>query len=103
MSSALGRAKSAITPECQNISKSVKFSALVVIVIVLVAFVLLAAAMIYNYTKKIPAGTNADAAEASKKKVISGLTIASLVVLGLSLLVSLWQYAIVSKAVDTCI
>lgn len=103
MSTTVGRAKLAITPECQNIAKSIKFSSLITIVVVLIAFVLLGAALIYNYVKKIPTGAEAAEKEAAKKKVISGLTIASLVVLGISLVVAIWEYAIVSKAADVCL
>lgn len=73
------------------------------IIVVLVAVVLLSAALIYNYVKKIPAGNNAADGETAKKKVVSGLTISSLAVLVVSLLASIWEYAVVSKAADTCI
>lgn len=84
----------------------------------MIAFVLLSAALIYNYVKKTntpvamaaggssgSSGGQGDShnAETTKKKVVNGLTIASLSVLLVSLLSSIWQYAIVSKAADTCI
>lgn len=100
---AFNRARAVITPECQNIAKSIKFSSLLTIFVVLVAVILLASALIYNYVKKIPTGTNAGEGEATKKKVVGGLTIASLVVLVISLLTSIWEYAVVAKAADTCI
>jgi uncharacterized protein YpmB len=103
MSGVTGRIRSAATPECANLSKGVKFSSLIAIVVVLIAFVLLGSALIYNYTKKIPEGTEAAAADKKKKQIIGGLTIASVVALGVSLVVDIWQYVIVSKAVNQCL
>lgn len=103
MSSVVGRVRSAATPECSNLSRGVKFSSLITIVVVLVAFVLLGSALIYNYTKKVPDGNDAAATDKKKKQIIGGLTIASVVMLGVSLIVAIWQYVIVAKAMNQCL
>lgn len=103
MSGVGGRIRSAITPECANLSKGVKVSSLIAIVVVLIAFVLLGSALIYNYTKKIPEGSEAANADKKKKRIIGGLAIASVIALGISLVVDIWQYVIASKAVNQCL
>lgn len=103
MSATVGRVRSSLTPECGNLSRSVKLSSLVNLVLGLLAFVMLGAALLYNYMKKIPSGDGSAAAETSKKKIVGNLTIAGLVTTGLQFVVSVWSYAIASKTINQCL
>lgn len=79
---------------------------MITIVVCLIAFVLLGGATLYNYMRKPKTGADAAAIaadETSKKKVVGGLTIASLVFLGISLLAGVWQYTIASKTINHCL
>lgn len=74
-------------------------SSLVTMIVVLIAFVLLGSAIGYNYMKKTANDTEAD----KKKKVVGGLNISAVVVLGLALLAGIWDYSVVSKTVNNCL
>lgn len=96
----LGRA---LTPECSNLTRSIKSSSAVVIVIILISFILLTTAVIYNYLKQIKDGDDHDANQAKKSKLVGGLTIASMVIMGIGLLSSIWQYTAVSRTAKACL
>lgn len=94
-----------ITPECANIGKTVKMVSIVTLLMIVVAAVLLIAAIIYNYARKTES-TDADEQarnEESKRKVIGALTITGTVLVFLASLSSVWDYSVVSKAVNKCI
>lgn len=93
----------ALTPECSNLTRSIKASSMLVIFVILAAFILLTAAVVYNYVKKIPTGTNQESEENKKKKVVGGMTIASIVILGVAVLSSIWQYTAVSRTSKLCL
>lgn len=93
----------ALTPECGNLTRSIKWSSMIVIIVLLVAFILLIGAIIYNYVKKIPSDTNQKDNENKKKKIVGGMTIGSVVVLGIGLISSIWQYTAVSKTSKLCL
>lgn len=103
MSSLSGRVRSAITPECSSLSRSIKYVSLISMIIVLVALVILVSGIIYNYMKKVPNGADAAAVEDKKKKVVGSVTITAAVVVALSLITSIWEYAVVSKTANQCL
>lgn len=96
----LGRA---LTPECTGLTKSIKVSSAIVIVVIFIAFVLLTAAVVYNYVKQIKNDADKDSNDAKKKKLVGGMTISSIVVLGVALLSSIWQYTAVSRTSKLCL
>lgn len=89
-----------LTPECNNLGRSVKTSASVLCVMVILALVLLVTAIIYSYVKKVDA-TNTDA-NANKKKVVGGLSITASIVLAITTFVALWQFNVASKTMKIC-
>lgn len=89
-----------LTPECNNLGRSIKTSATFVCVMVILALVLLVTAIIYSYVKKVD-DTNADAS-ANKKKVVGGLSITASVVLAVTTFIALWQFNVAAKTVKIC-
>lgn len=97
----LGRS---LTPECGNLTRSIKAVSALVIVVILIAFVFLTTAIVYNYVKKVKEDDKDKQATLDKKaKLVGGLTIASMVVLGVALLSAIWQYAAVSRTAKACL
>lgn len=94
-----------ITPECSNLSKSIKMSSMFSLILIILTLILLIAAIVYNYVKKTPVGSSVDASkdEDNKKKVIGGLVITSTVISALAAAISAWSFGIVGKAANTCI
>lgn len=94
-----------ITPECINVGKAIKLSSTVVLVMVVIALILLISAIVYNYVKKTES-TDTDTQtenEDNKKKVVGALSITGTVIVFLSLLASVWDFSVVSKAANRCI
>lgn len=109
MSATVGRLRSAATPECGNLSKSIKISSLITMIVILIAFVLLGTAIGYNYIKKTTT-TKAGSTEQDtsmtddkKKKIVGALNISAVVVLGLALLSGVWEFSVVSRTVNNCL
>lgn len=100
-SAALGK----ITPECQNLGRSIKLSSMVVLIMIIVAVILLVSAIIYNYMKKndAPDAETIHATDDTKKKVVGALTITSTVIIFITAFAAIWQMQIASKAVRMCI
>lgn len=93
-----------LTPECGTLARSIKASSAVVIVIILIAFVLLTTAVVYNYVKQIKDDDKDRQINQDKKaKLVGGMTIASMVMLGIALLSSIWQYTAVSRTAKACL
>lgn len=92
MSAYVGRAKSALTPGCENLGKTVKTSSLMIIVVVLIALLLLSATMFMHYYGK-----------GKMDKWINGLSIAHAVFMTIALLTSIWDNRIVAKTVKQCL
>lgn len=99
MSTLAGRAKAALTPECNQLSKSIKLSAITLMVVIGLALILLVVAIIYNHMKK----TTSTEEDSKKDKIISYMSIAATVVIGVGLLASMWQYSIASKTTAVCL
>lgn len=99
MSTLPGRVKAALTPECSQLSQSIKLSATVLMVVIGLALILLVSAIIYNYVKK----TTTPEEDAKKDKMISYMSIASTVVIGVGLLTSIWQYSTASRTATACL
>lgn len=76
---------------------------MIVIIVLLIAFVLLTGSIVYNYVKKIASDANKDANENKKKKIVGGMNIASVVVLAIGLLSSIWQYTAVTRTSKLCL
>lgn len=92
-----------LTPECGNLTRSIKASSAVVIIIILIAFVLLTTAVVYNYVKQVKDDANKQTNQDKKAKIVGGMTIATIVVLGVGLLSGIWQYTAVSRASKACL
>lgn len=92
-----------LTPECGNLTRSIKASSAVVIIIILIAFVLLTTAVVYNYVKQVKDDSDKQTNQDKKAKLVGGMTIASIVVLGIGLLSSIWQYTAVSRTAKACL
>lgn len=90
-----------LTPECGNLRKTVKMATMMTLVMVSIVCILLLIAIIYNYVKKIP-NPDTNNEEASKKKVVGGLTIAALVVSIPTVLGAVWSLTIANKAWKAC-
>lgn len=92
-----------LTPECGNLTRSIKASSAVVIIIILIAFVLLITAVVYNYVKQVKDDSERQANLDKKAKLVGGMTIGSMVMLGIALLSSIWQYTAVSRTAKACL
>lgn len=99
MSTLSGRAKAALTPECNQLSKSIKLSATVLLVVIGLGLILLVMATFYNYMKK----TETTEEDNKKEKLIGYLSIASTLIIGVDLLASMWQYSIASRTTAVCL
>lgn len=99
MSTLPGRGKAALTPECNQLLKSVKLSATVLVILIGLALLLLAAAIVYNYAKKTEHTDQDD----KKEKIIGYMSIAATVTIGVSLLASIWQYSVASRTSAVCL
>lgn len=99
MSTLPGRVKAALTPECSQLAQSIKISATALMVVIGIALILLVSAIVYNYVKK----TTGDEEDKKKDKVISYMSIASTVMIGIGLLASIWQYATASRTAAACL
>lgn len=103
MSSLSGRVRSAITPECNNLSRSIKNISMFNMILLFISLVVLLGAVLYNYLKKVPSGTDAGTVENKKKKVVGAATITSTVLLAISFLTSVWDYVIAAKTANQCL
>ncbi|AQN78586.1 ACH96171.1 GrBNV gp95-like protein [Kallithea virus] len=95
-----------LIPECQDLSKSIKMSSLVVLVLIVLALILLVAAILCNYLYKTDSTNSSSASEAkekNKKKLVGALTITSAVLVFLSTFSAIWQYSVASKTVKACL
>lgn len=105
-----------LSVECPNLGKSIKFSSGLALIMVSIALLFLVASILYEYLKKVevisgglgpgeignapaPHGITAT----KKRKVVGGLAITSAVILFLSMIISVYQFAISSKNVNNCI
>lgn len=95
---------SKLTPECNNLGRSVKTSATLILVMIVIALVLLIAAIIYSYVKKLHTtdASQMEAEEENKKKVVGILSITSSIVLAITTFVAIWQFNIAAKTVKIC-
>jgi len=103
-SAGINRMRNAITPECENLGKSIKVSALIVLIILIIVIILMVAAIVYNHMKQTV--TDADRAEdedKKKNKIIGGLSIGSVVVLAIGTLAGIWQYVVAAKVANVCL
>ncbi|AUQ44021.1 putative gp95-like protein [Esparto virus] len=91
--------------ECANISKSIKVSAMIVLILIVLALILLVSAVLVNYLYKINSSDTASQADKEKRKkaIVGGLTITSAVVAFLATFAAFWQMGVASKAVKACI
>lgn len=94
-----------IVPECQNIGRSIKTSATVIVVMIVIVLILLVVSILYSYLKKIDATLTLDVAsqESHKKKVVGGLTITASVLIFITAFVAVYQMSAVSRAARQCI
>jgi len=100
-----------ITPQCENLHKTIKLASFITLALTSVVLVLLLAAIIYNYVLKndtpaptLRAGEETDTTtEDKKKKIIGGLTISAAIIGLVSVLSSLWSAMIGAKTAKTCI
>lgn len=111
--------RSAITPECNNLGRSIKTSSWLIVVFLAIAIILMLIAVIYNYkgTPKstVPAttgagagagasgGTTATTDEDKKNKIVDSLSIAGMAFTVISLLISIWSASVVGKAANNCL
>lgn len=95
-----------IVPECQNIGRSIKTSATVIVVMIVIVLILLVVSILYSYLKKVDASLSQDsvtAQENNKKKVVGGLTITASVLIFITAFVAVYQMSAVSRAARQCI
>lgn len=94
-----------IVPECQNIGRSIKTSATVIVVMIVIVLILLVVSILYSYLKKIDTSPSLDvtAQETHKKKVVGGLTITASVLIFITAFVAVYQMSAVSRAARQCI
>ncbi len=109
--STLNQARRYITPECSNMGASLTTSAIVEVFVLAIVFIMLIVAAVYAYQKDKTATTASDssqgAADTSKtttnlmsadnQKKVKGILVASLVFLGIGLVVEIWNLAISGK------
>lgn len=111
MSAAVGalgaRLRNAITPECANLSKTIKLSALILLILITVMIVILLSALAYNHMKKTTGVGLTEAEEveeeAKKTKVISSLSSTNVGVMAMALVASIWLNSSAAKTAKTCL
>lgn len=94
-----------MTPECVNLGRSIKTSAILAVVMIVIVVILLVASILYSYLKKTadPDGDKEKENEEHKKKTVAFLAISGTVIAFLTTFVSIWQLSVASKAVQSCL
>jgi hypothetical protein len=101
--------KTLITPECENLTKSLKWSSLFSLILLTISLILLFVAVIYNYVKKTTVNSSGGGQapsqdeEEKKQKVIAGLSITSVISVSIAFLIKIWDFTIATKTVKTCL
>lgn len=104
-----GRMRNALTPECENLSKSLKLTSLITLVLTSIATILLLVAIIYNYVKRSKGTTRADAGtsnstdEEKTAKIVGALSISGSVAVALTFLLKIWDFTVAAKTAKTCL
>jgi len=91
-----------LAPECQKTNQSLKTSATIIVIMIVVVLILLVTAILYSYYKKVDGELDNDAMNDKKKKVVSGLTITSAVLLFLTSFVAVYQLSALSRSLRVC-
>lgn len=93
------RIRGAITPECSNLSKSIKMTSLLSLIFIVICMIILVVAISFNYFKKVGTGFTED----KKRSVLNGMLYGAAGVALISTLVSIWQYSVAAKTVKSCL
>jgi len=96
--------RSTVTPECENLGRTIKSVSVLLIIFIVVTVVLLIVAISYNYMKK--GATDADHAaeeEARKGKIIGGLSITGALTACISMIMSVWLTSVAGKMTAQCL
>lgn len=93
------RIRGAITPECGNLSKSIKMASLVSLAFIFICLIILIAAIAFNYLKKVGNSFT----EEKKRDIINGMLYGAAAIALISTLASVWQYSVAGKTVKSCL
>jgi hypothetical protein len=114
----------ALSPECDNLSKTVKMTSLISLVVLVIAFLLIVFALLYNYMQKPhsnPVISNPTATDRQQQqpamedahdnntmtdkqqKLLHGMSIATSAAVVIDLIAKLWDYKVSAKTIKLCL
>nr|AHW98258.1 GrBNV_gp95-like protein [Nilaparvata lugens endogenous nudivirus] len=105
MSATPNRIHQLVTPECENLSKTIKLSSLGSLILISIVVILMFVVIIIQYMVKKKTSDPPQMLEEKKKTTtwISALSLASFVVAVLLLFVTMWDVTVVSKTTNNCL